>query len=174
MTNEKIYDQDLAEAAAINYLNHENSRFTETPGRLLSLQTGGQSYAPVFVHCSFPHTNRRAYLSIRNEEHQEIGMIRHMDDFSPATAELLEKHYKIRYFTPEITKIFSVSEEFGYSYWEAETTAGRCRFTVRNGGNVKFVTENRLLIIDVDGNRFAIPHVDRLSDKEYRMVEMRL
>lgn len=102
-------------------------------------------------------------------------MIRYLDVFPQSTASIIERQLKIRYFTPEITKVIAVSEEFGYSYWEVETTAGRSRFTVRNGsGSVKFAAENRLLIIDVDGNRFVIPHVDQLSDKEYRMIETRL
>ncbi len=34
------------------------------------------------------------------------------------------------------------------------------------------MTPNRLLVVDVDGNRFIIPELDRLSDKEYRMIEV--
>lgn len=166
---------ELADAAGIRYLTLDNAEFAETDGRMLSVRTSGEEHSPVYVHCSFPHTNRRSFLSIRTADNKEIGMIRDLDDFPEQTAALLERQMTIRYFTPEITKVIAVKEEFGYSYWEAETTAGLCRFTVRNGGgNVKFVADNRLLIIDVDGNRFVIPQVDRLSDKEYRMVEMRL
>ncbi|GIQ66417.1 DUF1854 domain-containing protein [Paenibacillus cisolokensis] len=166
---------ELADAARIRYLTKENAEFAETPGHLLAVKTDGEEHSPVYVHCSFPHTNRRVYLSIRTADNKEIGMIRNLDDFPPETAALLERQMAIRYFTPEITKVVAVKEEFGYSYWEAETTAGLCRFTVRNGGgNVKFAAENRLLITDVDGNRFVIPRLDQLSEKEYRMVEMRL
>ncbi|AYB44331.1 DUF1854 domain-containing protein [Paenibacillus lautus] len=166
---------ELADAAGIRYLTPGNTDFTETNGRMLSVCTGGEVHSPVYVHCSFPHTNQRSFLSIRTADNKEIGMIRHLDDFSQGTASLIERQMIIRYFTPEITKVIAVTEEFGYSYWEVATTAGLCRFTVRNGsGNVKFAAENRLLIIDVDGNRFVIPQVDRLSEKEYRMVEMRL
>lgn len=175
MTVDRKRGPELADAAYIGYLTKENAEFVETGGRMLSVRTGGEEHSPVYVHCSFPHTNRYSFLSIRTADNKEIGMIRDLDDFSKETAVLLERQMMIRYFTPEITKIISVKEEFGYSYWEAETTAGLCRFTVRNGGgNVKFAADNRLLITDVDGNRFVIPQLDQLSDKEYRMIEMRL
>ncbi len=96
-------------------------------------------------------------------------MIHSLEDFPEETAQLLEEQLQIRYFTPEISKVVTVKEEFGYSYWEAETTAGLCRFTVRSGGgNAKLVTPVRLLVTDVDGNRFVIPDMNKLTDKEYR------
>lgn len=164
---------DLAEAAKINYLTPESASFRKTEGRMLAVTVDGIEHQAVYVHCSFPHTDKRIYLSIRTFENKEIGMIRSLDDFPKETADLLEEQVTIRYFAPEITKVVKIKEEFGYSYWETETTAGICRFTVRSGGgHVKLVSENRLLVSDVDGNRFIIPHLDRLSDKEYRMVEM--
>ncbi len=170
---EKQPTSDLAEAAHIRYLTPDNAAFRKTPGRLLAVTVEGEEHAPVFVHCSFPHLDRRVFLSIRTIDNEEIGMVRSLDDFPPETAALLEEQIAIRYFAPEITRVLNIREEFGYSYWEAETTAGICRFTVRSGGgNVKLVHDNRLLITDVDGNRFVIPRLDRLSEREYRMVEM--
>ncbi|MEF3303517.1 DUF1854 domain-containing protein [Paenibacillus sp. GYB003] len=164
---------DLAEAAKIRYLTPDNASFRKTEGRMLNVTVDGEEHKAVYVHCSFPHTNKRIYLSIRTFENKEIGMIRSLDDFPAGVAELLEEQVKIRYFAPEITKVVKIREEFGYSYWETETTSGVCRFTVRSGGNnVKLVGENRLLVLDVDGNRFVIPDLEKISDKEYRMVEM--
>jgi len=163
----------LAEAAQIRYLSPDDTEFTLTEGHMLNVKAGGKEHAGVYVHCSFPHTNKRIYLSIRTVENEEIGMIRSLDEFPEKTQRMLEEQVELRYFAPEISKVLSVKEEFGYSYWDAETTSGRCRFTVRGGGgSVKLMTANRLLIVDVDGNRFIIPHLDRLSDKEYKMVEV--
>lgn len=166
-------ESDLADAAKIRYLTKDNTSFKKTPGNMLTVTVDGEETPSVYVHCSFPHTNKRIYISIRTIENKEIGMIQSLDDFPKETADLLEEQVKIRYFAPEITKVVKIKEEFGYSYWETETTAGLCRFTVRGGGgNVKLVSESRLLISDVDGNRFIIPDLEKLTDKEYRMVEM--
>lgn len=166
-------ETELADAANIKYLTSLNSSFTKTDGNMLSVTVDGEEHTAVYVHCSFPHTNRRMYVSIRTIENKEIGIIRSLDELDEKTAKLLEEQLLIRYFSPEITRVVKVKEEFGYAYWEAETTAGICRFTVRSGGgNVKLVTPIRLLITDVDGNRFIIADLNSLSEKEYRMVEM--
>ena len=111
-------ESDLADAANIRYLNRLNTTFSKTAGQMLSVTVDEEEHPSVYVHCSFPHTNRRIYLSIRTIENKEIGMIRSLDDFSEETAELLEEQVQIRYFA-EITKVINVKEEFGYAYWEA-------------------------------------------------------
>jgi len=165
---------DLSVAAQLNYLTAENATFRKTEGNMLAVQVGDEDVQGVYLHCSFPHTNKRIYISVRTSEHKEIGIIKALDeDFPPEIAQLLEEQMDIRYFAPVISKVISIKEEFGYSYWHAETSAGHCHFTVRSGGgNVKSVSENKLLVIDVDGNRFVIENVKQLSEKEYRMVEM--
>lgn len=157
----------------ITYLTPDNSAFVKTIGRMLTVTVDGVEHPDVFLHCSFPHTDKTIYISVRTFENKEIGIIKSLQEFPEQTVALLNEQINIRYFAPEIVKVVSIREEFGYSYWEAETTAGYCRFTVRSGGsNVKLTTEKRLLVMDVDGNRFIIPDLDQLSVKEYRMVEM--
>jgi len=171
--NSELSETELADAAKIRYLTPDNAKFSKTVGNTLSIHFGEEEHSAVYVHCSFPHTNKRIFLSVRTVDNKEIGMIRSLDDFPQDTVDLLEEQVKIRYFTPEITKVLDVKMEFGYSYWEAETTAGLSRFTVRGGtSNVKLVSEGRLLINDVNGNRFVIPSLDKLSDTEYRLIEL--
>jgi hypothetical protein len=165
---------DLSVAASMNYLTADNTVFTKTEGQMLMVQVNDEKYPAVYLHCSFPHTNRREYISVRTSENKEIGIIKSLDeDFPKHTVSLLEEQIKMRYFAPEITKLIGIKEEFGYSYWETETVSGSVRFTVRSGGgNVKLVTDRKLLIIDVYGNRFVIEDIKHLSEKEYRLVEM--
>ncbi|MBS4218448.1 DUF1854 domain-containing protein [Bacillus sp. FJAT-49711] len=164
---------DLAEAAKMNYLTTDNAMFLETEGHMLTIRVDGKVFPAVYLHCSFPHMNNRIFISVRTGEKEEIGIIKSLDEFPSEIVSLLEEHINLRYFAPEITKINKINEEFGYSYWDTETSSGNCYFTVRSGrGNVTVVTTNRVLITDVDGNRFIIKDVAALTDKEYRMVEM--
>lgn len=166
---------ELADAAGIVFLTRENASFYLTEGGMLAVKASGSEHSGVYVHSSFPHSNRTEYLSIRTHENKEIGMVRHLDDVDEATAELLRQQLQIRYFAPQIKRLIRVKEEFGYSYWEAETDSGICRFTVRGGvGQIKLVTPVRLLITDVDGNRFIIPDYTALSDKEFKMIELHM
>lgn len=172
---DKTVSSDLAEAAKINYLTKENALFIETEGQMLSVHVDEEVHPAVFLHCSFPHKDKRIFISVRTNENKEIGMIRTLDEFPNDVVSLLEKHIQIRYFAPDITRIDKIREEFGYSYWETETTSGYCYFTVRMGrGNVIAVTDKKVLITDVDGNRFIIQDVSKLTEKEYRMLELHI
>ncbi|REK76932.1 DUF1854 domain-containing protein [Paenibacillus paeoniae] len=176
-TAERLKEEEtagsLSDAADVYYLTKDNAAFHKTEGQMLAVTIMEETHSAVYVHSSFPHTNKHMFLSVRTLENREIGMIRSLDDFSEDTQQLLKEQLHIRYFTPEIRKVISVKEEFGYSYWEAETSAGLCRFTVRGGGShAKLVTPDRLLVTDVDGNRFVIQDISKLTDKEFRMVEM--
>ena len=65
-----------------------------------------------------------------------------------------------------------MKEEFGYSYWLVDTDAGARRFTVQSGkNNVTVVDERRLLIVDVDGNRFTLADYGRLERSVLRILE---
>src|SRR5690606_29818083 len=141
---------DLSVAAGIQYLTADNTEFTRTPGRMLSITTNGETVQAVYLHASFPHTNRRKYISVRTVENKEIGIIEDLDAFPDETVRLLEEQMQIRYFAPVITKVRHIREEFGYAYWDTETTSGACRFTLRTGGNhIRLVTESQLLVTDV-------------------------
>ncbi|MEC0242817.1 DUF1854 domain-containing protein [Paenibacillus dokdonensis] len=174
MQTMKPNQSDLSVAASMNYLTADNTTFTKTEGQILMIKVNDEEHQGVYLHCSFPHTNNRIYISIRTGDNKEIGIIKSLDDdFPKDVVSLLEEQIKMRYFAPEITRLTGIKEEFGYSYWDAETNSGNCQFTVRNGGgNVKLVTERKLLIIDVYGNRFVIEDIKQLSEKEYRLVEM--
>lgn len=166
-----------APAEDFTALGPDNAVFTQTDGRLLSLRAGGNDYPHVELYASFPHTDPGRYISVREPgpDGKEIGMIENIAAFGEQTQALLHRFLSIRYFEPQILKIHSVRDEFGYSFWDVDTDCGGCRFVVRRGGkNVRSLKSGKVVIADVDGNRFAIPDVGRLSEKELRQIEIYL
>ena len=71
----------------------------------------------------------------------------------------------------EIT--FIDKEQHGFAYWDVETKQGRCRFTIRlNSNSVIYLDDVRLLITDLDENRFEIPDYTRLSGRELKKLDL--
>jgi hypothetical protein len=157
----------------IRVLDPDQTRFEWSEGGFLRMHDGekGTDYPRVNLHRSFPLTFSDEYISVRDHEGKEIGMIRAMEDFSDRR-ELLLKELDRRYFTPVIEQINSIKEEFGYSYWNAKTDAGPFRFTVRSGqGSVQQLDVKRVMVIDADGNRFLISDATVLTVKELKLLE---
>ena len=151
-------------------------RFAATAGGFLALTVTSaersEHYPRINAYRTFPLSAADRYLSLRDAEGSEIGILESLTDLARDQAALLRAELERRYFTPAITEVRSLKEEFGYSYWLVNTDAGRRRFTVQSGkNNVTVVAERRLLIVDVDGNRFTVADYTRLDRSMLRILE---
>lgn len=167
-------------------LTMENAKFTRSGGNLISLEIvndkgEAEKFERVVVLRSFPVTNPDEFLSVREPDSKkqgrgkEIGMIRRITDFDEDTRLLLSEELDRRYFTPQIKRIFSVKDKFGYLYWEAETTAGHVTFVMNNPfSNIRVLEDGRILINDIDGNVFEIHDPTKLDALSLKKIEIYL
>ena len=123
----------------------------------------------------FPFTEPDQFISIRTveERSKEIGVIANLKEMGKETREMLEEQLNLHYFTPVIEKIIDIKDEYGYAYFYVLTDRGECRFTINMGGNaVVRLSDSRLLITDLDENRFEIRDVFALTQKEQRKLDL--
>ena len=165
-------------------LTQENAKFSRSEGGLVSLTLTNEDGSEEFFERvlpirSFPITEPEEFISIREPETKdkgkgdEIGMIRRMSDFPDDVQALLREELSRRYFTPEILKIFSVKEKFGYSYWEVQTSSGKISFVMTTpSSNIRTLEDGRVFIHDIDGNCFAITDPARLDKASFRHIEI--
>lgn len=164
--------EGLATYVDIEFLTPRNAKFSKTPGGFLRLEKDGTTYERVSLFRTFPFTLGDRYLSVRDLEGKEIGIVKDMEDFPAEVVEAFKAELERRYFTPTITKIKSLKEEFGYAYWEVETDSGPRRFTVRDMQNSLFLlSQVHIMIVDIDGNRFEIPDYTALDPASRRHIE---
>ena len=163
----------MAEEAESRYLTAQQIRVERSEGGFLSLKIGkDEDYPKIHLYWCFPFSQHGDFVSVRDHEDKEIGIIEALEDFPPDTLHLLLDELNSRYFTPSILRIHSLKEEFGYTYWDVDTSAGRCRFTVQLGRNAVLTLEGRkLLIHDVDGNRFELEDFQKVETKHMRIIE---
>lgn len=165
-------------------LNPGNAKFMHSEGDLISLDLINEHgeeehFERVIVLRSFPISNPDEFLSIREPDTRkkgrgkEIGTIRRISEFDAETVKLLNAELALRYFSPVITKINSVKEKFGYSYWETETTAGHVTFVLDNPfSNIRILEDGRIFIADMDGNTFVVPDPKKLDKSSYKRIEV--
>ena len=181
--DEETDTDDLFKRRPSVSLTKENARFTRSKGGMISLflngPNGEETFERVIVLRSFPVTAPDEFLSVREPDTRkkgrgsEIGMIRRLSEFDAETQALINAELDLRYFTPVIQKITSVKDKFGYSYWEAETTAGKVSFVLNNPfSNIRVLEDQRIYISDMDGNSFVIPDPSKLDRASYRRIEV--
>ena len=158
-------------------LTPDNTEFYETEGGLLGAKINGEDKPFVNVICTFPLTDPDKFLSVRlpDGKQEELGMIENLSDFSAETVEILKKQLKLRYYMPKITRILSVKEEYGYTYWTVDTDCGRAKFASSSGSAGAVIHHNEGVIIkDSNENRYFIEDLSKLTPKEMKKLDLYL
>ncbi len=180
---EEINTDELFKRRPSIPLTPANAKFSPSKGGMISLTVQGENgeefFERVVVLRSFPVTAPDEFLSVREPDTRkkgrgaEVGMIRYLSDFDDETKKLINAELDLRYFTPVIQRILSVKDKFGYSYWEAETTAGKVSFVLNNPfSQIRVLEDSRIYISDMDGNSFMIPDPAALDRASYRRIEV--
>ena len=168
-------EQETEAMLRLRYLTPENAEFARTEGGFVSLKTEGEEYSRVQVVRMFPFSEPGKYISIRTAEEtsKEIGVIEQMEVFPQDVREMLTEQLGLRYFTPIITRIYQIKDEYGFAYFDVDTDRGLCLFVIRMGGNaVVHLSDTRIIISDIDENRFEIPDVTKLTVKEQKKLDL--
>lgn len=165
----------IEEKIQVRKLDPTNAVFRATPGGFVSVEIDGHVTPRIQVHRCFPFSAPDEWISIRknNENDGELGLIESLSAFDAETRKLLDEQLELRYFMPVITKIHRVKEEYGYSYWDVETDRGDLDFVMQTrSSSIMRLSAVRIIIIDIDGNRYEIPDLTALPTTERRRIEM--
>ena len=173
--DEEALKRESDELLEMRFLTKENATFTRTKGGFIALKFGEKEYSRVGVYLTFPLTEPEEYISIReaDEKAKEIGIIEKLSQLDKDQQEMIREQVKLRYFMPTILKVLDIKDEYGYAYWNVTTSFGACRFTTRMSGDaVITLGESRLLVTDIDGNRYEIPDFYQLSVTERKKLDL--
>ena len=106
---------------------------------------------------------------------KEIGIILDIKAFTEEEQKYIAAELHRKYFVPAIEFIYSVKERYGYAYCDVKTDIGRVKFTVHDAHRSLIkVTDDRVLIADVNGNRYEIPSLRGLDRNSLRKIELYL
>ena len=173
--DEEALKKESEELLEMRFLTKENAVFSRTDGGFVALKFGEKEYSRIGVYLTFPLTEPEEYISIReaDEKAKEIGIIEKLSELDKDQQEMIREQIKLRYFMPTIVKVLDIKDEYGYAYWNVTTSFGACRFTTRMSGDaVIFLGESRLMVTDIDGNRYEIPDFYKLSVGERKKLDL--
>lgn len=167
------------QSAHILKLDGLNSSFEEKNGFLsLTVNKDGEKkeYGRIFLHRAFPFELGFEYISVLDDEKDEIGMIYKVSDFDDASRKLIIKEIERKYYSPVIKEIKSLKERYGFSHWKVVLEDGREQsFTMQDTyKNILHMSEDSIVLVDVDSNRYTVKSISGLSAKSYRKIELYL
>ncbi len=146
--------------------------FRDASNRLRLTVEGQRSYLDVKVVRAFPLSDPDGYIGFLDGKDKLIGLIREPDALDAESLALARKDMHRRYFTPTITEIFSMKEEFGVIYCDVDTDRGPRHFVGKGLRDlVQELGDGEMLFTDTDGNRYRIADWRRLDPRSQRMLE---
>ena len=134
----------------------------------------GSVHAPVEPVRTFPLTQPDQYISLLDAQKNELGLIEDINQLERADRTLLAEELKKCYFMPKITRIYSLEGQFGVTQWEAETDSGSVFFDLRSRNDITSLSGGRVLIKDIDGNRYEIVNYHQLDPKSIALLETQI
>ena len=166
-------ERTLAEISETVWLTPENTSFCQKNGFLYVTYNGNEQRA--FLCRQFPFELLWEFISVLDDDQNEIGIVRNVSLFEGDARAMLENELEKRYYSPIVRRISSMKERYGFSYWKVETDEGEMSFTLHDTfKSIIRVGANRVLLMDVNGNRFEIPDVRELDRKSYKKIELYL
>ena len=128
--------------------------------------SGEKSYPKIAVARAFPLSNADHYLGFLDGNGKDIGLLPDPALLDAESRHVVDEELAKRYFVPVIERVVLVREEFGTIYWTVETDRGEVEFVVRNiRDNLQELSANRVILTDIDGNRFEFPDLAKLDSK---------
>jgi Domain of unknown function (DUF1854) len=171
LENTKQTPATLVEASQLIFLNPKKLHFFKHGATLRLTIEDDRSFPKIGVLRAFPLSYRNRFFSVRDGGENEIGLIVNPTDLSAENQNLIDEDLQRRYFVPSVKKIVSAKERFGTVDWTVETDRGACHFTTQNlRENVQRPAPGRIILNDVDGNRYDIRNVDELSRESQELL----
>ena len=136
----------------------------------------GDGYGGVYAVRCMPVKFGSRYISIRHVDpsghEREVGIIRDLLAWPAETRRLIYESLQLRYFVHVIRAIHDIEEVRSYLNFDVETDRGPMLFTTRTGSDaIQDYGEHGKLIQATDENRFLIPNIDALSERERRLFK---
>jgi hypothetical protein len=146
--------------------------FREPPWTLRMSIERDRSYLKVKVVRAAPLSQPDRYISFLDGKDEEVCMVDDLTELDDEARTIIKEELDRRYLTSTIQEVRSVRNEFGTSYWDVLTDRGEREFVVQNvAENAQWLGDHRLLLVDVDGNRFEVPHLEDLDKRSLGFIE---
>lgn len=170
--------EEIFEIDRLEILDAKKLEFFRDDAGFVSLKYDGKEYFNVRLTRLLPFYSKTTYISVAydndDREFKEIGVIKDMKELSKEQYKIVDDYLEYKYYMPEITKIYSIKDNSrGFIFVDLETSSGRKTICIRDWyTNFRLLTEKYLYALDVDGNKYFCPDVEKLDKKSQSVLEI--
>lgn len=155
------------------YIDGDGVKFTRKDMTLVDAEfSDGSTMESLEPRRLFPVSDQKRYIALLDKTGVEQAVIRDLDCLSREQREIIEACLGEYYLIPKITRIVDVRERFDGITLYTEMDRGPANLDIRTVSQSLKMLGSRVLIRDVNDNRYEIPDVSRL-DRHSRLILVR-
>ena len=161
----------------LGILDLKNANFYATEGGFVGLKYNGEDHQHVILRRIMPLQMPMEYISVADTENKEIGILKAIADLPKDQQEIVVSELDNRYYSPEVLEVVSVQDKLGYVYMEMRLKNKQGLEYTKNcavkdvSRNIRMLSNTRVIIFDVDGNRYVISDVSNLNRQSMRKLD---
>ena len=141
-------------------------------GRLVLTLADGSEHAGVQPVRAFPIGAPDVGISLLGHDGHERLWVERLADLPAGVRALVEEELAVREFSPEITRIVSVSSFSTPSIWHVATDRGETQLTLKAEEDIRRLAgRTRLLIASAEGVQYRIADSGALDRHSRRLLE---
>lgn len=140
----------------------------------LVLEREGEEPRVVKPVRALPLTDPDAWIGLMDEKGKPVHMVQSLKELDPDSRAVLLHALEQLYFLPRIVRIDEITEEYGVLRLAVETDRGPRAFEVRTREHIRFLPDGRILLRDLDGNRYEIRRLADLDPRSRMLAEVYL
>ncbi len=150
----------------LRILDPKSTRVFRAAGVTRITLENDRSWIKVTVSRAFPLSDPAHYIGFLDGGGKDIGILLDPDPLDVESRKVVDEELEKRYFVPVVERVLTVKEEFGSVYWRVETDRGEVEIVIRNlRDSIQELSASRVIITDVDGNRFEFPDITKIDGK---------
>lgn len=171
MTAEPLETYDLMQELSLLELSQTRLWLDEHDE--LWLRVGdNDAVGPVTVQRAFPLSTADEFLSLKDRQGNEVGVVRRLVDLDADSRDAVMSHLQWSYFCSTITSVHSIENRYHVPHWDVQTDKGRRVFELHSSRrDIRVLPRGRALVRDADGNVYLIPAVTELDPKSRAILE---
>ena len=162
----------------IGMLDVDKAEFYVAESGFAGLKYDGEDHKHVTLKRALPIGMPMKYISVADNENKEIGILKSVDELSKEQYAIVLNELNSRYYCPDIVDVKSVKDKLGYVYMElvlsvtgSDKTHNKSCAVKDVNKNIRMLTDDSLIIYDVDGNRYTINSISALSKTSLKKLE---
>ena len=161
----------------LGIMDLKDASFYVTEGGFAGLRYKGEDYKHIVLRRIMPIEQPLHYISVADQDNKEIAIIKSVEELAEDQRKVVERELDNRYYSPTVLDVISVKDKLGYVYMELKLRNKQNKEYEKScavkdvSRNIRMLSNNSVIIFDVDGNRYIVPDLGALSKQSLRKLD---